>query len=470
MKKDSSEEQNNSKIWGGRFSSSSNKLMEEFNSSIQFDKKLYKQDIEASIVHAEMLCKQKIISEKDFKLIKTGLNKIKTEISNNNFTFSIKLEDIHMNIENRLVDLIGDAGKKLHTGRSRNDQVATDIKLWLRDNIDQIQINLKLLQKTLIDKSELYYNMLMPGYTHLQVAQPVTFGHHLLSYVEMLGRDRGRLTDCRKRLNESPLGSAALAGTSYPIDRDFVSKKLGFDKPTENSMDGVSDRDFAIEFMSATSLIAIHLSRLAEELVIWSSDRFNFIKLPESFTTGSSIMPQKRNPDAAELIRAKPGRIFGNMLSLMTVLKGLPMTYGKDMQEDKEPIFDTANTIQMCIVNMDGMIKGLQPIPYNMIQALQKGFPTATDLADYLVVNLDIPFRDAHHLTGQIVLLAEEKDCTLESLSLKDIQRIIPEADNKVIDILKIQNSVSSRNSYGGTAPKNVLKAAREAKKRFLKD
>ena len=470
MKKDSSEEQNNSKIWGGRFSSSSNKLMEEFNSSIQFDKKLYKQDIEASIVHAEMLCKQKIISEKDFKLIKTGLNKIKTEISNNNFTFSIKLEDIHMNIENRLVDLIGDAGKKLHTGRSRNDQVATDIKLWLRDSIDQIEINLKLLQKTLIDKSELYYDMLMPGYTHLQVAQPVTFGHHLLAYVEMLGRDRGRLTDCRKRLNELPLGSAALAGTSYPIDRDFVSKKLGFDKPTKNSMDGVSDRDFAVEFMSATSLIAIHLSRLAEELVIWSSDRFNFIKLPESFTTGSSIMPQKRNPDAAELIRAKPGRIFGNMLSLMTVLKGLPMTYGKDMQEDKEPIFDTARTIQMCIVNMDGMIKGLQPIPNNMIEALQKGFPTATDLADYLVINLDIPFRDAHHLTGRIVLLAEEKDCTLESLSLKDIQKIIPEADNKIIDVLKIQNSVSSRNSYGGTAPKNVLKAAREAKKRFLKD
>ena len=470
MKKDSSEEQNNSKIWGGRFSSSSNKLMEEFNSSIQFDKKLYKQDIEASIVHAEMLCKQKIISEKDFKLIKTGLNKIKTEISNNNFTFSIKLEDIHMNIENRLVDLIGDAGKKLHTGRSRNDQVATDIKLWLRDSIDQIEINLKLLQKTLIDKSELYYDMLMPGYTHLQVAQPVTFGHHLLAYVEMLGRDRGRLTDCRKRLNELPLGSAALAGTSYPIDRDFVSKKLGFDKPTKNSMDGVSDRDFAVEFMSAASLIAIHLSRLAEELVIWSSDRFNFIKLPESFTTGSSIMPQKRNPDAAELIRAKPGRIFGNMLSLMTILKGLPMTYGKDMQEDKEPIFDTARTIQMCIVNMDGMIKGLQPIPNNMIEALQKGFPTATDLADYLVINLDIPFRDAHHLTGRIVLLAEEKDCTLESLSLKDIQKIIPKADNKILDVLKIQKSVSSRNSYGGTAPKNVLKAAREAKQRFLKD
>ena len=398
MKKNSSEKQNNSKIWGGRFSTSPNELMEEFNSSIQFDKRLYNQDIEGSIVHAEMLCKQKIISETDFKLIKSGLKKIKTEISNNNFNFSMKLEDIHMNIENRLVDLIGDAGKKLHTARSRNDQVATDIKLWLRNRIDQIELDLKLLQKTLIEKSELYYDMLMPGYTHLQVAQPVTFGHHLLAYVEMIGRDRSRLIDCRKRLNESPLGSAALAGTSYPIDRDFVSQKLGFDKPTKNSMDAVSDRDFAVEFMSVSSLIAIHLSRLAEELVIWSSDRFNFVKLPESYTTGSSIMPQKRNPDAAELIRAKPGRIFGNLLSLMTVLKSLPMTYGKDMQEDKEPIFDTADTIEICIMNMEGMIKGLEPISNNMIDALQKGFPTATDLADYLVINLEIPFRDAHHL------------------------------------------------------------------------
>ena len=435
MKKNSSEKQNNSKIWGGRFSTSPNELMEEFNSSIQFDKRLYNQDIEGSIVHAEMLCKQKIISETDFKLIKSGLKKIKTEISNNNFNFSIKLEDIHMNIENRLVDLIGDAGKKLHTARSRNDQVATDIKLWLRNRIDQIELDLKLLQKTLIEKSELYYDMLMPGYTHLQVAQPVTFGHHLLAYVEMIGRDRSRLIDCRKRLNESPLGSAALAGTSYPIDRDFVSQKLGFDKPTKNSMDAVSDRDFAVEFMSVSSLIAIHLSRLAEELVIWSSDRFNFVKLPESYTTGSSIMPQKRNPDAAELIRAKPGRIFGNLLSLMTVLKSLPMTYGKDMQEDKEPIFDTADTIEICIMNMEGMIKGLEPISNNMIDALQKGFPTATDLADYLVINLEIPFRDAHHLTGKIILLAEEENCTLESLSLKDIQKIIPAADYKILEI-----------------------------------
>ena len=470
MKKNSSEKQNNNKIWGGRFSASTNELMEEFNSSIQIDKRLYNQDIEGSIVHAEMLCKQKIISVPDFQLIESGLKKIKTEISNNNFNFSMKLEDIHMNIENRLVDLIGDAGKKLHTARSRNDQVATDIKLWLRNRIDQIELNLKLLQKTLIEKSELYYDMLMPGYTHLQVAQPVTFGHHLLAYVEMIGRDRSRLIDCRKRLNELPLGSAALAGTSYPIDRDFISKKLRFDRPTKNSMDAVSDRDFAVEFMSVSSLIAIHLSRLAEELVIWSSDRFNFVKLPESYTTGSSIMPQKRNPDAAELIRAKPGRIFGNLMSLMTVLKGLPMTYGKDMQEDKEPIFDTADTIDMCILNMEGMIKDLQPIPDNMIDALQKGFPTATDLADYLVINLEIPFRDAHHLTGRIVLLAEEKNCTLESLSLEDIQKIIPSANSQILEVLKIQNSVSSRNSYGGTAPKNVLKAAKEAKQRFLED
>jgi argininosuccinate lyase len=470
MKKNSSEKENNSKIWGGRFLSAANKLMVEFNSSIQFDKRLYNQDIEGSIVHAEMLCKQKIISKEDFQLIESGLNKIKIEISNNNFNFSIKLEDIHMNIENRLVELIGDSGKKLHTARSRNDQVATDIKLWLRNRIDQIELNLKLLQKTLIEKSELYYDMLMPGYTHLQVAQPVTFGHHLLAYVEMIGRDRSRLIDCRKRMNELPLGSAALAGTSYPIDRDFVSQKLGFDKPTKNSMDAVSDRDFAVEFMSASSLIAIHLSRLAEELVIWSSDRFNFINLPESYTTGSSIMPQKRNPDAAELIRAKPGRIFGNLLSLMTVLKGLPMTYGKDMQEDKEPIFDTADTIEMCIINMEGMIKDLQPNRNNMIDALQKGFPTATDLADYLVINLEIPFRDAHHLTGRIVLLAEKKNCTLESLLLEDIKKIIPEADSQILEVLKIRNSVSSRNSYGGTAPKNVLKAAKEAKQRFLED
>ena len=469
MKNNSPEKKINN-MWGGRFSSSTDEIMEEFNSSIQFDKILYLEDIQGSLAHSEMLSRQKIISNKDFELIKTGLDQIKDEISKNQFNFSMKLEDIHMNIESRLVEIIGDPGKKLHTARSRNDQVATDIKLWLRREIDEVDLSLHSLQKSLIEKAEIYYDLLMPGYTHLQVAQPITFGHHLLAYVEMLGRDRGRLADCRKRLNELPLGSAALAGTSYPIDRDFVTKKLKFDKPTDNSMDAVSDRDFAIEFMSASSLIAIHLSRLAEELVIWSSDRFNFIKLPESFTTGSSIMPQKRNPDAAELIRAKPGRIFGNMLSLMTVLKGLPMTYGKDMQEDKEPIFDTARTIQMCIVNMDGMIKGLQPIPNNMIQALQKGFPTATDLADYLVINLDIPFRDAHHLTGRIVLLAEEKDCTLESLSLKDIQRIIPEADDKIIDVLKIQNSVSSRNSFGGTAPKNVLKAAREAKKRFLKD
>ena len=468
MKKNSLDEQKNHKIWGGRFSSSPSELMEEFNSSIQFDKILYAEDIEGSVAHSEMLSRQNIISKKEFLLIKSGLEQIKKEISNNEFIFSTKIEDIHMNIENRLVEIIGVTGKKLHTARSRNDQVATDIKLWLRKKIDKIELSLKILQRTLIEKSEKYYDLYMPGYTHLQVGQAVTFGHHLLAYVEMFGRDRGRLLDCRKRMNELPLGSAALAGTSYPIDRQFVADKLDFSKPSENSMDAVSDRDFAIEFMSASSLIAIHLSRLAEELVIWSSDRFNFVKLPEKFTTGSSIMPQKRNPDAAELIRAKPGRIFGNLMSLMTVLKGLPMTYGKDMQEDKEPVFDTVRNIELSIFNMDGMIKEIEPISEKMMQALQKGFPTATDIADYLVTNLKIPFREAHHLTGKIVLLAESKMTSLEGLTLEDIQSVVPNVDLTILEVVKIQNSVSSRTSYGGTAPKNVLKAIQNAKKRFL--
>ena len=468
MKKNSLDKQKYNKMWGGRFSSTPSELMEEFNSSIQFDKLLYAEDIDGSIAHSEMLSKQKIISKNEFLSIKSGLEQIRKEISNDEFNFSTKLEDIHMNIENRLVEIIGDIGKKLHTARSRNDQVATDIKLWLRKKIDHIELSLKNLQHTLIEKSEMYYDIFMPGYTHLQVGQPVTFGHHLLAYVEMFGRDRGRLLDCRKRMNELPLGSAALAGTSYPIDRHFVADKLGFNKPTENSMDSVSDRDFAIEFMSASSLIAIHLSRLAEELVIWSSDRFDFVKLSEKFTTGSSIMPQKRNPDAAELIRAKPGRIFGNLLSLMTVLKGLPMTYGKDMQEDKEPIFDTSKNIELCILNMDGMIKEIEPIPEKMMEALQRGYPTATDLADYFVKHLKIPFRDAHHLTGKIVLLAETKNVSLENLTLKDIQSVVPKSDMEILEVLKIQNSVSSRISYGGTAPKNVLKAIKNAKKRFL--
>ena len=470
MKKSSLEKQKNNKMWGGRFSSSTSELMEEFNSSIQFDKLLYMEDIDGSIAHSEMLSKQKIISKNEFLSIKSGLEQIRKEIFNNEFNFSTKLEDVHMNIENRLVEIIGDSGKKLHTARSRNDQVATDIKLWLRKKIDKLELSLKNLQETLILKSEIYYDLLMPGYTHLQVGQPVTFGHHLLAYVEMFGRDRDRLLDCRKRMNELPLGSAALAGTSYPIDRHFVAKKLGFSKPTENSMDSVSDRDFAIEFMSASSLIAIHLSRLAEELVIWSSDRFDFVRLPEKFTTGSSIMPQKRNPDAAELIRAKPGRIFGNLISLMTVLKGLPMTYGKDMQEDKEPVFDTAKNIELCILSMDGMMKEIKPIPEKMMEALQKGYPTATDLADYLVTNLKIPFREAHHLTGKIVLLAEKKMTSLEGLTLEDIQSIVPNADLRILEVVKIQNSVLSRVSYGGTAPKNVLKAVKNAKKRFIGD
>lgn len=456
------------KMWGGRFKKPTNNKVELFTSSIDQDKKLYEHDINGSIAHVQMLSKQGIISKTESNEIINGLEKIRVNIKSNRFALKDSLEDIHMNIESRLVEIIGDSGKKLHTARSRNDQVATDIKLWLRREIDEVDLSLYSLQKSLIEKAEIYYDLLMPGYTHLQVAQPITFGHHLLAYVEMLGRDRGRLADCRKRLNELPLGSAALAGTSYPIDRDFVTKKLKFDKPTDNSMDAVSDRDFAIEFMSASSLIAIHLSRLAEELVIWSSDRFNFIKLPESFTTGSSIMPQKRNPDAAELVRAKPGRIFGNLFSLMTVLKGLPMTYGKDMQEDKEPLFDTVKTIKLCLIIMNGMIKKLEPIPDKMMEALQNGFPTATDLADYLVTNLAIPFRDAHHFTGKVVLLAESKKCSLEKLTLEDIRTIVPNADQNILNVLKIENSVSKRTSYGGTAPKNVLMAIKKAKLKFL--
>ncbi len=470
MKKNRYKSNDSNKVWGGRFKSSTNRLMEEFNSSIEFDKNLYIEDIEGSVVHSEMLARQKIISKRDYQLIKTGLNKIKKEIDNKKLIFSSKLEDVHMNIENRLIELIGDTGKKLHTARSRNDQVATDIKLWLRKKIDDVELNIKSFQAILIKKAEHHYDLLMPGYTHLQVAQPVTFGHYLLSYVEMFGRDRGRLIDCKERMNESPLGTAALGGTSYPIDRNFVAKKLGFSKPTSNSMDSVSDRDFVVEFISCSSLISIHLSRLAEDLVLWSSDGFNFVKFPESFTTGSSIMPQKKNPDSAELIRGKSGRIFGNLISLMTTLKGLPMTYGKDLQEDKEPLFDTVSTIQTCVKIMSGIIQDLEPQRKNMLDALQKGFPTATDLADYLVTDLNIPFRNAHQITGKIVLLAEKKGSTLENISLEELRSFIPNADKKILEVLKTENSIAKKTSYGGTAPQNVKKAIIKAKKTYLKD
>ena len=457
-----------STIWGGRFEGASSDNLIKFNSSINFDKNLYAQDIEGSIAHAEMLSKQKIILKKDFLEIKSGLLKIKKEIETNKFKFKIELEDIHMNIESRLIELIGESGKKLHTARSRNDQVVTDFKMWIRSDLDSILELLKELQEKLIIQAEDNYETLMPGYTHLQVAQPVTLGHHLLAYVEMFGRDRERIQDCKNRMNECPLGSAALAGTSYPIDRNFVAKKLNFSSPTRNSIDSVSSRDFVIEYLSVLCLIGVNLSRIAEELILWSSNGFDFIVISEEYTTGSSIMPQKRNPDAAELIRGKSNRLVGNLVNLTTLLKGLPLAYSKDLQEDKEPVFDSSENIKNCLLNMIGIIKSLKINENKMLKALQKGFPTATDLADYLVTNLNIPFRDAHKITGKIILLAEKKNCSLDDLLLEDLRSIEPKIDGNIMKSISISSSILKKSSFGGTSPRLVLKAISEAKRRFL--
>ena len=456
------------KVWGGRYTDPTNKEMLSFNSSINFDKKLYSQDIKVSLVHAEMLAKQKIILKKDFSEIKSGLLKIKKEIENDVFVFKNELEDIHMNIETRLIELIGEAGKKLHTARSRNDQVITDLKMWVRDEIEVIENLLKELQKSFIIQAEKNYDVLMPGYTHLQVAQPITYGHHMLAYVEMFGRDRSRLLDCKKRLNECPLGAAALAGTSYPIDRNFVAKKLKFDSPTKNSIDSVSSRDFAVEFISCLCLISTHISRISEELIIWSTQRFNFVTMGEQFTTGSSIMPQKRNPDAAELARGKSSRVFGNLMNIVSLLKGLPLAYSKDLQEDKEPVFDSSETIRSCLINLNGILNTVEINKKEMLSALTKGHPTATDLADYLVTNLDFPFRDAHKITGKIVLLAEKNNCSLNELSIEQLKKIESKIDVNAIKVLKPQVSVSKKTSYGGTSPRLVKKAISDAKKRYL--
>ena len=457
-----------SEIWGGRFEGESNDNLIKFNSSINFDKNLYAQDIEGSIAHAEMLSKQKIILKKDFLEIKSGLLKIKKEIETNKFKFKIELEDIHMNIESRLIELIGDSGKKLHTARSRNDQVVTDFKMWIRNDLDLILDLLKQLQEKLLIQAEDNYQTLMPGYTHLQVAQPVTLGHHLLAYVEMFGRDRSRIEDCKNRMNECPLGSAAIAGTSHPIDRNFVAKKLNFSSPTRNSIDSVSSRDFAIEFLSLVSLIGLNLSRIAEELILWSSNGFDFIVINEEYTTGSSIMPQKRNPDAAELIRGKSNRLVGNLINLTTLLKGLPLAYSKDLQEDKEPVFDSSKNIKDCLLNMIGIIKSLQINKNKMLKALQKGFPTATDLADYLVTYLNIAFRDAHKITGKIILLAEKKNCSLDELSLENLRSIEPRIDSNIMKSISINSSILKKTSFGGTSPRLVLKAISDAKRRYL--
>ena len=454
-----------SSIWGGRFEGGVSSVMERINASISFDKALYRQDIAGSKAHAAMLTQQGILSEADGKAISDGLDTILREIESGAFVFLPALEDIHMNIETRLVELIGDAAKRLHTARSRNDQVATDLRLWVRDAIDQITGSIRDLQLALLDQAEAHVETVMPGYTHLQTAQPVTVGHHLMAYVEMLERDLGRFQDARRRMNESPLGAAALAGTSFPIDRSMTAQALGFDRPMRNSMDAVSDRDFAVEFLAASSLSAVHLSRLAEELVLWSSDRFGFITLSDGFSTGSSIMPQKRNPDAAELVRAKPGRITGSLITLLTILKGLPMTYGKDLQEDKEPVFDAAENLMIALAATTGMMRDLTFQPEAMRRALNAGFPTATDLADWMVREMGLPFREAHHATGMIVALAESRGCRLEELSLDALQSVLPGITEDVLPILHVDHSVNSRVSEGGTAPARVREAIRAFRK-----
>ncbi|RYE84047.1 MAG: argininosuccinate lyase [Hyphomicrobiales bacterium] len=445
------------RMWGGRFSSGPDAIMEEINASIGFDHRLYRQDIAGSIAHARMLAASGILTESDRDAIVKGLGDVLAEIESQKFTFSRSLEDIHMNVESRLKELIGDAAGRLHTARSRNDQVATDFRLYVRDAIDTIAAQIKVLQIALVDRAEQEAETIMPGMTHLQNAQPVTFGHHLLAYVEMLGRDAGRFADARRRLNENPLGSAALAGTPYPIDRDATSAALGFDRPTANSLDAVSDRDFVLETLSAAALCAVHLSRFAEELVIWSSAQFQFVKLSDKFTTGSSIMPQKRNPDAAELVRAKIGRILGALTSLIVVMKGLPLAYSKDMQEDKEVAFDALDSLSLSLAAMTGMVGDLTANRPRMRESASAGFSTATDIADWLVRELNIPFRDAHHITGQIVAVAEAKNCGLEGLTIEDFKSVDARIDSRVHKVLTVEASVAARQSYGGTAPANVL-------------
>ena len=455
----SEKNKNASSIWGGRFDGGVAAVMERINASISFDREMYRQDIAGSRAHAAMLVDAGIITAEDGAAIEKGLTQIETEIEAGTFTFSPALEDIHMNIENRLVELVGEPGRRLHTARSRNDQVATDLRLWVRDAIDGIDHAIADLQSALLDQAETHAATVMPGYTHLQTAQPVTVGHHLMAYAEMLMRDRGRFADARQRMNESPLGAAALAGTSFPVDRHATAAALGFDRPMRNSMDAVSDRDFAVEFLAAASLCATHLSRLAEELVLWASDRFGFIRLSDAFSTGASIMPQKRNPDAAELVRAKPGRINGSLITLLTVLKGLPLTYGKDMQEDKEPVFDAAENLLIALAATTGMMRDLEFRPDAMRSALDAGFPTATDLADWMVQALKLPFREAHHATGAIVALAEQKGVRLEELSLEDLQSVHPDITADALAVLDVDHAVASRRSFGGTAPDNVRAA-----------
>ena len=467
--KDKKKVSNTHSIWGGRFHSGSSYVMERINSSIGVDMRLFSQDILGSKAHADMLAACDIISEEDAIAICKGLDLIEKEIKEGQFNFKSELEDIHMNIESRLLELIGEPAHKLHTARSRNDQVATDFKLWVRDAIDRLNQGILELQEILINQAEEHISTIMPGFTHLQIAQPIVLGQHLLAYVEMFGRDRGRATDARKRLNECPLGAAALAGTSFCIDRAMVSRNLGFDRPASNSLDAVSDRDFALEYLAVGSILAIHLTRLAEEIVLWSSSQFDYIKISESFSTGSSIMPQKRNPDAAELVRGKAGRVFGALNTLLVSMKGLPLAYCKDMQEDKEPVFDTADTLELCLLVMGEMLKGVTFNKGRMKADAELGFSVATDFADWLVTELDIPFRQAHHITGEVVKLAEKKCCSLDNLSLTELQSINPGIDKRIYTVLSAEKSIENRTSYGGTSSKEVKKRLGEARKRYLR-
>jgi argininosuccinate lyase len=443
-------------MWGGRFASGPDAIMTAINASIGFDQRLYAQDIAGSRAHAAMLAAQGILSDNDAQAIGEGLLTVLSEIQAGTFTFSTALEDIHLNVESRLTDLIGDAGKRLHTGRSRNDQVAVDFRLWVRDQCDAAIAGLTALMKAFLQQAEAGVDWVMPGFTHLQTAQPVTWGHHMLAYVEMFARDRSRFEDARRRMNECPLGAAALAGTSFPIDRFATAKALGFDRPTANSLDSVSDRDFALEFLSASSICAMHLSRFAEELVIWSSAQFRFVRLSDKWTTGSSIMPQKKNPDAAELLRAKLGRILGATVALFTIMKGLALTYSKDMQEDKEQTFDAADTLMLGLAAMTGMVSDMSANRDVLRTAAASGFSTATDLADWLVRRLGLPFRDAHHVTGSLVALVEKAGIDLPDLTLAQMQAVHPGITAEVFDVLGVDNSVRSRLSYGGTSPVRV--------------
>jgi argininosuccinate lyase len=443
-------------MWGGRFAAGPDAIMEAINASIGFDKRLARQDIEGSRAHAAMLAATGILRDSDAEAIREGLLTVLSEIEGGDFAFSTALEDIHMNVESRLKEIVGEPAGRLHTARSRNDQVATDFRLWVRDQADAAIAGLEALQRALLAQARAGADWIMPGFTHLQTAQPVTWGHHMMAYVEMFGRDASRFRDARVRMNECPLGAAALAGTSFPIDREMTAKALGFDRPCANSLDAVSDRDFALEFLSAASITAMHLSRLAEELVIWTSAQFRFVTLSDRFSTGSSIMPQKKNPDAAELIRAKIGRILGANVALLTVMKGLPLTYSKDMQEDKEQAFDAADTLMLALAAMEGMARDMQANVTSLEAAASSGFSTATDLADWLVRELDMPFRDAHHVTGTLVAMAEARGCDLPDLSLADMTGVEPRITEAVYGVLGVHNSVASRMSYGGTAPEQV--------------